>query len=491
MTQQPQDPDPADPIPAATTDIPVVAPVPSNAPANPPAGQTVPGSAPTVIPAALPPSVVVGGQTATLGGAPITVDSSIVQLTPSGIIVHDQAGGPVNTIAIPTPVAGQPQASPVVATIGNQVMTVAPVPAAPAPTNPAQANPVAGQPAPIATIDGEVVIASPGASTVVIKGQTATIGGAPVTLAGSNVVATLGASALIVQYPGGGVSTYALPAAGTKPTSVGSPIGAPTAIATVGGEVISASPGASTVVIKGQTATIGGAPITLAGSNIVATLGPSALIIQYPNGVASTYALPSAAAKTTLPPGVPITVGGQVISIAPGASTLVLGTQTLKIGGPAMTIAGNQVVSLSPAGLIVQLPGGGVKTLVLTSGSYSATATAGSSSTNAVGGIIASSKLYARKFLNAMSNIETVMGVPSPAPPAGANPSVPTSTASIVSTKASNGTVASTQSGANGGASTTGNVLTVAPGSAGTRINVRCMSIIPWLGAVIIFGVIW
>jgi hypothetical protein len=108
----------------------------------------------------------------------------------------------------------------------------------------------------------------------------------------------------------------------------------------------------------------------------------------------STYSLPSAGAKATSPPGVPVTVGGQVISIAPGASSLVLGTQTLKIGGPAMTIAGNNVVSLSPAGLVIQLPGGGVKTLALTGGSYSALATAGPSLTNAVGGIIASSKSY-------------------------------------------------------------------------------------------------
>jgi hypothetical protein len=81
------------------------------------------------------------------------------------------------------------------------------------------------------------------------------------------------------------------------------------------------------------------------------------------------------------------------------------------------------------------------------------------------------------------------MGVPTPAPPAGANPSVPTSTASIVSSKASNGTAASTSIQSGGKA--TGTIVTVAPGSAGTRINVRCRSIIPWLGAVIIFSVMW
>jgi hypothetical protein len=80
------------------------------------------------------------------------------------------------------------------------------------------------------------------------------------------------------------------------------------------------------------------------------------------------------------------------------------------------------------------------------------------------------------------------MGVPSPAPPAGANPSIPTSTASLVP-KPSNGTAASTS--IQSGAKATGTIVTVAPGSAGTRISGRCRSVIPWLGAVVLFSVMW
>ena len=232
-------------------------------------------------------------------------------------MVHDVSGGLQSTIVIPTQAAGQQGVPASAITIAGQAVSFAPVTAAPAPTNLAQINTIPGQSVPVATIAGQVVSAAPGASTVVIQGQTATIGGAPITLTNPNLVATLGPSALVVQYPGGAVSSYALPTTGTK-------------------------------------------------TNAAAVL--------------------------------PITVGGQVITAATaGASTLVFGSQTLSIGGPPITIGGGNVLSLSPSGVVVAIPGGKVTTLALPAGSYKATSTAigsTSSSINGVGGMIASSESH-------------------------------------------------------------------------------------------------
>ena len=98
---------------------------------------------------------------------------------------------------------------------------------------------------------------------MIINGPVITAGGSAVTLEGSNNVASLGASSLVVQYPGGSVSSCVIPMIG------------PTAIATVGGQIISAAQGASNIVVGGQIITAGGAPVTLGGSNNVASLGAS------------------------------------------------------------------------------------------------------------------------------------------------------------------------------------------------------------------------
>ncbi|RFU28805.1 hypothetical protein B7463_g7552, partial [Scytalidium lignicola] len=192
-------------------------------------------------------SIVVGSQsqTAVLGGDPITVASSVIKLTPSGIVVNDgSASGKENTFTIPT-----------LASTHNAVPPTA-----------------------IATIGEDVVSAAPGDTQVSINGQVIAAGGAPVTLAGSNNVATLGTSGLIVQFPGGSVSTFAIHTA----SSTESPI-----ISTVAGIPISASAGASVISIGSQAITLGGAPVTVSGSNVL-SLGSGGLEIQMPGGAVST-----------------------------------------------------------------------------------------------------------------------------------------------------------------------------------------------------------
>ena len=253
-------------------------------------------------------NVVIGSQTASLGDDAITVGGSIIQLTPSGVVVNDGSGGPAQTYAIPTPAAAL---------------------------------------SPIATVAGQVISAAPGATNIVVGSQTASLGGSPITVAGS--VIQLTPSGVVVNDGSGGASTYTIPTVAA----------APTPIATIGGQVISAAPGASTILVGGQTLTAGGVPVTLSGSNNVASLGPSGLVVQYPGGSVSSFARPTAAPSAEALIG---TIAGLSFSVPASASVISIGSQGVTLGGSPVTVS-NDVVSLGPSGLAIQLPGGGVSTI--------------------------------------------------------------------------------------------------------------------------------
>jgi hypothetical protein len=121
-------------------------------------------------------AVVVGSQTISINGPAVTFFSKAIQLTPSNIVISDMNSGYVRTLELP-----------------NQSSAAVP-------------------PVPIATIGSQTISAAPGASTVVVQGQTLSPGGSPITLS-ANIVASLGTSEIVIQYPGGGVSSVALPAA--------------------------------------------------------------------------------------------------------------------------------------------------------------------------------------------------------------------------------------------------------------------------------------
>jgi len=135
------------------------------------------------------------------------------------------------------------------------------------PTTPPSHQNNAGAPAPVVTYNGEVIHAVPGATTLVIKGQTLTAGGPPVTISGTDNVAIFSNNGLIIQYPGGTASYFPLPTAAPAQ--------------------LEAQLDGSTVVYEGKTLAVGGPPAFLA-DNVVASLGPSGLIIQKPSGIEST-----------------------------------------------------------------------------------------------------------------------------------------------------------------------------------------------------------
>jgi uncharacterized Zn-binding protein involved in type VI secretion len=138
---------------------------------------------------------------------------------------------------------------------------------------------------PIATIANSVIYASPGATVVLVGSQTLSINGPAVTFS-SKAIQLTPSNIFISEMNSGSASTLELPSQSTA----GVP---PVAIATIGSQTISAAPGASTVVVQGQTLSAGGPPI-MPSANIVASLGISGIIIQYPGGGVSSVALPTA-----------------------------------------------------------------------------------------------------------------------------------------------------------------------------------------------------
>jgi len=203
----------------------------------------------------------------------------------------------------------------------------------------------------IATVASQVISPAPGATNIVFGSQTASLGSPPITV--SNGVVQVTPSGLVVndRFNVRAPSTYAI-------STLAHDVVPPTAIATTRGQVISAAPGDSAVAINRQVVTSGGALVTLAGSNNVASFGAGGLIIQYPSGSVSTYTLPTAAPSVGPIVG---TVDGIAVSAPADASVISIGSQSAMLGGSVVTV-GNDVASLGPSGLVVQMSGGGVTT---------------------------------------------------------------------------------------------------------------------------------
>jgi hypothetical protein len=78
------------------------------------------------------------------------------------------------------------------------------------------------------------------------------------------------------------------------------------------------------------------------------------------------------------------------VSASAGASVFLVGNQAVTSGGSAVTV-GNDVVSLGRSGLEVMMPGGRVTTVSFASKAEASTAAGVTTSSNALGSIIASS----------------------------------------------------------------------------------------------------
>jgi hypothetical protein len=188
-------------------------------------------------------------------------------------------------------------------------------------TQPVLVRPV--NPSAVLTFGNSQITANSG-STFVIGGQTLVPGGT-VMVSGTTIALGPSASFVVVN---GATSTFANPAARTTPPPL-----------SIGDGVFSALSGSGTTyIIDGQTLTPGGT-ITVASSTISLAPGASALII---NGKSTTLLSP---ATITNPPL--LTIGSQTITALPGGgTTFVIGDRTLTPGG-VITVDGT-TISLAP-----------------------------------------------------------------------------------------------------------------------------------------------
>jgi hypothetical protein len=163
------------------------------------------------------------------------------------------------------------------------------------------------------------------------------------------------------------------------------------------------------------------------------------------------------------------------VTVHPGASTIVIGEQTITYGGPLVTLSNHDVLSLGPAGLVIQMPSGKVSTVTVpASTSAQITSSQTASASKSIGSIIASSELskfmYESRIVLANSS-ELIVG-------------------GLGNTTASAQSMTSTQSSPSQPPSTTSTSITIPAGSGG-RVSIEngsiwiagcfLMAILPWV----------
>ncbi|KAF2743812.1 hypothetical protein M011DRAFT_489539 [Sporormia fimetaria CBS 119925] len=220
-------------------------------------------------------SFVIGSQTLRVG-QPITVDSTVLSLGPSFVVINQAT----STFAPP-------------------VVT------------------------PAITLGFSTIAANP-AGAFVVSGQTLSLGGQAITV-GSGTVLSLAAPNVVVVN--GVSSTLAAPVNQITPPPIA-----------LGGAAFTALPGTgATFVISGQTLTPGGI-ITVSGTTVSLAPGATAVVIDGQ----TTYLTPTS--PTTLPPI--LTIGDEIF-LADARTTFIIDGQTLYPGGPAITVDGT-TISLAP-----------------------------------------------------------------------------------------------------------------------------------------------
>lgn len=279
------------------------------------------------------------GQTLTPGGT-ATVDGTVVSLAPSASFLVVEG----STQILPTAPPSQGLTVRPEIVVGGTTLTALPGqdpnhPNANDPSNPfSPSNPtfvISGQtlvPGQAITVDGTTISLAPSASFVVINGVTSTV---------ANPAAQITSPPLTI---GDNVFT-ASPGSGTT-YIIGSSTLTPGGVITVDGTTISLAPGATALIVNGQTttlhpdnyATITNPPVLTIGSHTY-TAAP---------GTGTTFII----GGRTLTPGGTITVDGTTISLAPGATELIYGSSgrtTSTALFPATTTRGHPITSSAPA----------------------------------------------------------------------------------------------------------------------------------------------
>jgi hypothetical protein len=338
---------------------------------------TIGGSTFTANPAT---SFVIGGQTLAPGQV-VTVDGTAVSLGPSASFVVVDG----TTSAIANPATGRP-----VIALGGSTFT----------QNSASAFIIGGRtlvPGRVLTVDGTTVSLGPSASVVVIDGITSTMTNAVETvrpviiLGGSTLEAGLEDDYIVdgqTLVPGqvltiDGTTISLGPSAsfivinGVTSTLVGSEALITAPPLTIGNGVFTALPGTGTTYMIGSYYLTPGGVITVADTTISLAPGATALVI---NGQ-TTYLSATVSAPITNPPL--LTVGSETFTAVPGTgTTFLIDGQTLTPGG-TITVDGTTIILAPGATELVYGSSSRSTTTVLfpatTTRSQSVTATAGAS----------------------------------------------------------------------------------------------------------------
>jgi hypothetical protein len=279
----------------------------------------------------------------------------------SGVILPNgftASAGQVTTIA-------DALSSPIVVSVGSSNLVVGSESYVLPTSGPAQTTQIQPTtPVAIATLPGDSVIsASPGASSIVVGTQIASIGGAAVT-EGGNIVKLTPSGVEVGDTDNNAVSTYSIPAASSLPQQSSMPVN----VGVVNGQSISVAPApaqkSSIAVIGDQTITLGGPAVTISGGANVASLGSSGVVIQAPSGTITIPVTSNTQVSTNI-----AVVNGQSISVAPvigqSLSETVVDGVSLSVGAPAATISGGYVVSLGSSGIVVQASGSTMTTIAV------------------------------------------------------------------------------------------------------------------------------
>jgi len=191
--------------------------------------------------------------------------------------------------------------------------------------------------------------------TIVVAGQTLSAGGPVATLSGGEVLSAAAAGGAIVVLQAGDngavASTISLgPISTMYPAQVTA--GPPSAVFTFGGELVTASPAADGGLLINNTPLSQGVIATVGGVQIWAAAGGTAVILVS-KGVTQTIPLTNAGfgglVTSADPSGTNSVVEGAVIaigsaaftayeSVANGSTVVVLGEQTLTVGGSPITL---------------------------------------------------------------------------------------------------------------------------------------------------------
>ncbi|KAL8690363.1 MAG: hypothetical protein Q9218_004173 [Villophora microphyllina] len=349
----------------------------SAAPAPSPAPAPLPTTPAAPVPSALPQSVlqvpksspvitigsstitadssshfVIGSQTLAPGGSAITHSGTVLSIPPSGsgVVIGPSTQSiqpanptPVITVGSSTLTAdsssyfvlGSQTLAPGGSAITHSgtVISLAPSASALVVAGQTQAlTPALATPLPSITAGGQVVTEN-SASQFVIGGQTLKQGAAPIVANGQTVSLAPGGSAIILN---GQTAQIAQPSPRLLP------------VITVGGAKITGN-SASQYIINGQTLAAGQAPITLSGQVLSIAAGGSAVVF----GPSTQAFVTPPMVLSTSPPL--ITVGASRIS-ANAASDYVIAGQTLHPGGSAITLSGT-VISLAPSATALVIGG--------------------------------------------------------------------------------------------------------------------------------------